>query len=102
MPKFFGSEVDRLKAIIRDLDERRQAALKERNDARQQLAAAPAWHDRPTVPGWWLSMRREGGRPESYALFREITELNMKHSSTDHFKLYRWYGPIPPTTEKGD
>lgn len=65
----------------------------ERDSLRQKLAAAPAWHRKPTCAGWWLwatiihgEIRNEPGlcgfcRADENTLFNP--------------ELTRWYGPIP-------
>lgn len=73
--------------------------IHERESLRQQLAGAPAWHDRPTCGGTWVAAfgsaveatkvvpnERDGGR--LYMLSRL--------EPAENYSQCRWYGPVPP------
>lgn len=70
--------------------------LHEREVARH---TAPAWHARPTSPGWWLCIAGEPGKPYLDAIpgFRRFTAEEITAGVPFHCA---WaFGPIPEPPE---
>ncbi len=57
------------------------------------ILSGPAWHDRPPVPGDYLTAHK-GDTPEDWQSGPIDAESVMEYSQMGI--VCRWYGPIPP------
>ena len=55
-----------------------------------QTHPEPAWHDRPTAPGMWLSIRGQ------LAICATIKAFDDGSFAVYNPEGTRWFGPIPP------
>lgn len=79
--------IERAVEWLTDIDGHEEGAEMYRNVITQ---CAPGWHDKPTCPGWWISINRKNGKHEwgEFESQEEIDEYPMK-------ERFLWFGPIP-------
>lgn len=88
-------ELNRAECLIRKLEADNERLC-------QQLAAVPAWHDKPTCPGWWVAAHKWAIRDRVASTKGYLFCITDEQIKRDKWAAAYgpWFGPIPGPTEE--